>query len=83
MRTRLLFILLLCPLASMSQIKNLQDIAMEYVKSGQFKQATEFISQTEQLDADSAEALLTIKAYCFYKLKNNKEARQTLTTIES
>ena len=57
MRTRLLFILLLCPLASMSQIKNLQDIAMEYVKSGQFKQATEFISQTEQLDADSAEAL--------------------------
>lgn len=77
-----ILLLLLLPFNIFAQAKTLKDIALEYVNERNYVQAIEFISETERLDIDSAENLFPIKAFCQYKLKKHKAARETLQLID-
>lgn len=83
MRTLLLFLsVALCTLTTYSQGISLTEQVGKYIKEGKYKQAADFITETQAINPDSAEVLLSTKAYCEYKLKKHKEARGLLAYIE-
>ncbi len=82
MKLFLYFPLLFLCFNCLAQVKGLKEIALEHVNAGKYLEAIEFIKETEKLDIDSAENLFVIKAFCQYKTKQHKAARQTLQMIE-
>lgn len=54
----------------------------QYLNQGKYRQAIEFVDQIQALNPDSAEALLSTKAFCQYKLQQHKQAQETLSQIE-
>lgn len=83
MRTLLLFFsIVFCCLTMYSQGTSLTEQVETYINEGKYKQAADFITQTQAVNPDSAEVLLSTKAYCEYKLKKHKEARELLSYID-
>ncbi len=69
-------------LCAFCQTRSIQDEGLEFLNAGKYKQTIDFIYQIQALNPDSAEAMLSIKAFCLYKLHRHKQAQETLSQIE-
>lgn len=73
---------LFCTITMHSQEVGLSRQIESLLREGKYKQAVDFITETQTLNPDSAETMLATKAYCEYRLKRHKEVRELLAYIE-